>query len=82
MKSFSKESGAVRLASAATSDQTGLAFDLITDIADIRALAPAWRDLEARVTEQFNYFQTYEWCESWFAQFGEFSMQLPQVRGV
>lgn len=59
-----------------------LTFDLVTDLAGMRALETAWRALEARVEERFTYFQTYDWCESWFAVFGakDEASDGPQLR--
>lgn len=47
-----------------------LSFDLVTDLAGIRAFEPQWRALEARADQSFSYFQTYDWCERWYTHFG------------
>lgn len=47
-----------------------LSFDLVTDLSGLRALEPQWRILERRAEASFTYFQTYNWCERWFTEFG------------
>ncbi len=47
----------------ATSFRTGI----ITDIAGLDAIAPAWRALEIRAADPLTYFQSYNWCRTWCA---------------
>ncbi|MEM7425872.1 MAG: GNAT family N-acetyltransferase [Pseudomonadota bacterium] len=46
-------------------------FDLITSFDELIQFESAWRDLEARDTGRFTYFQTYDWCARWFDIFGD-----------
>ncbi|MEM8646600.1 MAG: hypothetical protein AAGF86_09675, partial [Pseudomonadota bacterium] len=43
---------------------------MAADLAALRALEPQWRALERRAEASFTYFQTYDWCERWFTEFG------------
>ncbi len=47
-----------------------LSFELATNLTELRALEPHWRTLEDRAEASFTYFQTYDWCERWFTEFG------------
>ena len=47
-----------------------LSFDLITDFEELSQFEAAWRALEARDTNKFTYFQTFDWCARWFDIFG------------
>ena len=59
-----------------------LSFDLATDLTELRTLEPQWRTLERRAGPSFTYFQTYDWCERWFTEFGstDDDDSGPQVR--
>ncbi len=43
--------------------------DIITDIAGLDAIAPAWRALEIRAADPLTYFQSYAWCRTWCAYY-------------
>lgn len=46
---------------------------------EIEAIAEAWRDLERHCADPLGYFQTYDWCRNWVAQFGDDGVHLPHV---
>lgn len=38
-------------------------------LADIEAIAAAWRGLEKHCADPLSYFQSYDWCSAWVRQF-------------
>lgn len=46
---------------------------------DLRALENAWRDLEHRCASNLTYFQSYDWCATWWASIG---LPAEAARGV
>lgn len=38
---------------------------------EIEAIAEAWRALEGHCADPLIYFQSYDWCRNWVAQFGD-----------
>lgn len=42
---------------------------ILTDLAEIDAVAEAWRALEADCADPLAYFQSHDWCRNWIAQF-------------
>jgi CelD/BcsL family acetyltransferase involved in cellulose biosynthesis len=54
-------------------------FRRLETIKEIDEIAAAWRDLEARCTDQLAYFQTFDWCRGWVAAFAD-TAQAPRLR--
>ena len=42
-----------------------ITIEILSDFDSVRKLKDEWLQLEARVQDQFTYFQTYDWCEHW-----------------
>lgn len=42
---------------------------VLTTLEEIDAVADAWRELERHCADPFGYFQTFDWCRNWVAQF-------------
>ncbi|SFB37498.1 Acetyltransferase involved in cellulose biosynthesis, CelD/BcsL family [Rhizobium sp. NFR07] len=60
-------------------DEAALHFWRFTTLAEIDAIAAAWRDLEARCGDRLAYFQTFDWCRGWIAAFADMP-QAPRFR--
>lgn len=46
---------------------------------EIDAIAPAWRALEMHCADPLGYFQSFDWCRNWVAQFGGEGNNRPYV---
>ncbi|OAM73545.1 hypothetical protein A3840_17930 [Devosia elaeis] len=46
---------------------------------EIDAIAPAWRELEARCADPLSYFQSFDWCRNWVAQFSADGNHRPYI---
>lgn len=46
-------------------------FRILSDLNEIEAAAEQWRALEERCTQPMAYFQTYDWCRNWLAEYVE-----------
>jgi CelD/BcsL family acetyltransferase involved in cellulose biosynthesis len=47
----------------------GSHLSLVSTLADLEALAEAWRALEHRAGRPFNVFQTHAWCSAWASHY-------------
>ncbi len=46
---------------------------------EIEAIAEAWRGLERHCADPLGYFQTYDWCRNWVAEFGSDGSHRPYI---
>ncbi len=59
-----------------------MSLRVLTDTAEIDAIAGDWRALEAACSDQLTYFQTHDWCRSWIATFCQDGGPRPHIRTV
>lgn len=55
---------------ASTANHGALVIGCVERTGDFGALEPAWRDLERRCGSNLTYFQSYDWCATWWACVG------------
>ena len=63
-----------------SSRQMGLR--VLTETAEIDAIAEDWRALEAACSDRLAYFQTHDWCRGWIETFCRDGGPCPHVRTV
>lgn len=59
--------------------RTDTVFRLLTDLNEIESVAGQWQALEQLCADPMAYFQTYDWCRNWLAQYGGDASNKPHV---
>lgn len=52
---------------------------ILASLDEIEAVAAQWRALEDRCADPMAYFQSYDWCRNWIAQYGQDGRHQPHV---
>ncbi len=62
-----------------TGEATGYAVQILTLPAELARIEGHWKDLEARVTDRFTFFQSFDWCAGWIRQFAAGGKVGPRI---
>lgn len=52
---------------------------ILGSLEEIEAVADQWRALERRSTDPMTYFQSYDWCRNWVAQYDDGGRNEPHI---
>jgi CelD/BcsL family acetyltransferase involved in cellulose biosynthesis len=56
-------------------ERLGVTTRILSSLQDIEAHEGEWRVLEQRCSDPMSYFQTFDWCRAWVAEFCDSSTQ-------